>query len=783
MAKRAGFWLVACAVILACLQNIGCTGTPTGFHGVTLTPGTPQTIGAGTTLAITASVANDTSGAGVAWGTPAHGTLTGTTTTSATYNAPVVPAGQSVADTVTATSVTFPGQSASLSITVEGAPLITTTSLPGGNWGSPYSATVSGTGGVPPFSWSVSTGLTAGLSLGASNTRSVTISGTPGAQVDSNFTITMTDSTGAFDTQALTITIGAPLPLQVTTTTLPNGALNVAYPSTVLQASGGVPPFSWALTSAPATFPPGLTVASDGTISGTPTAAGTFDFTVQVTDSEPTPQQATADLSITVNDLAPLTGDYAFVFSGFRSSGGVAIAGSFTADGQGNITNGVQDFNSISGPPATQTFTGTYTLGNDGRGQLIFSSLAGSPTYAFAIDSTGSHGRMIEFDASGIRGSGQLEKRSVNTCTSNTINGNWAFGVAGQEIAAGGASAGPAVVVGSFAATPPGSPSGQGSLGPGETDASTTGGVTMRNSLSGTFQTTSQSTRCTMTVSPGSLASLTFSVYPVTSSKAFLVETDTVNSTTPFLTVGEMREQVGAPFTGAAGSTFTATSVAGLSGGAIPSGESAYVPYAAIAELIANGSGTFTMPLVQNFGGTITNDLGLNAVSGNFSTGDQFGRVDTNLTVPITPVFYVAGPNEAFCIVEASNSALLGIFEPQSAGPFTASAINGTLAYGTAAPGMAVPTDFSGAVTLANTSTTAGTVNGSQDTSTSSANTAGQTVTGTYSITDQAAGVGTLTLTAPAAFTGEFFIVSPTKLAMVSTTSGDANPVLIFLGN
>jgi hypothetical protein len=56
-------------------------------------------------------------------------------------------------------------------------------------------------------------------------------------------------------------------------------------------------------------------------------------------------------------------------------------------------------------------------------------------------------------------------------------------------------------------------------------------------------------------------------------------------------------------------------------------------------------------------------------------------------------------------------------------------------------------------------------------------------VTGTYSITDQTEGSGTLTLTAPAAFTGQFFIVSPTKLAMISTTSGDANPVLIFLGN
>jgi Putative Ig domain len=780
MAKRVGFWLVCCLVILACLQAVGCTSTPTLFHAVVLTPNTAQTIGTGTSLPITATVSNDTSGAGVTWSTPASGTLSGVTTTSATYNAPSVAPGTSVTDTVTATSVTFPAQSASLSITVQGVPLITTTSLPGGNWGSPYNATVSGAGGVPPFTWSISAGsLTTGLSLGASTTRTVTISGTPGAQANSNFTIKMQDSTGAFATQALTIAIGAPLPLQVTTTTLPNGALNVAYPSTTLQASGGVPPFTWTVTSG--NLPTGLSLAANGTITGTPTAAGTFNFTVQVTDSQSV--TATANLSITVNNLGPLNGDYAFEFSGFDSSGGVVIAGSFTADGKGNISNGVEDFNTIAGPPKNQSFTGTYTLGSDGRGQLIFSSLSGSPTYAFAIDSTGSHGRLIEFDASRIRGSGQLEKRSASTCTSNTINGNWAFGIAGQQIAISGISgAGPAVVAGSFQATPPASPGGQGSIGPGEDDSSTPQGVLPQSSLSGTFQTTSQSTRCTMTLSP-SVGNMTFSVYPVSSSEAFLVETDIVNSTTPFLIAGKMREQVGAPFLGTDGSTFTATSVAGLSGAVIPSGGTAYLPYVAIVELTPTGLGGFTMPMVENLGGTVQNAIGSNAVSGTFGTGDRFGRVNTNLLVPIEPVFYVVGPNEAFCILENVNTPVLGIFEPQSAGPFTASAINGSLALGTVAPAMVPPPDFTGAVTLANTTTTAGTVNGAQDTSTSSANTAGQTVTGTFNITDQTAGVGTLTLTAPTAFTGQFFIVSPTKLVMISTTSGDANPVLIFLGN
>src|SRR5690348_16900825 len=122
---------------------------------------------------------------------------------------------------------------------------ITSTSLPAGNFGSPYTATVTATGGSAPFMWSIESGsLTAGLSLGSSTTRSVTIAGTPTAQVDSNITIMVTDSKGSFSRQALTIAIGAPLPLAVTTTKLPGGVPNQVYAATALQASGGVPPFT-----------------------------------------------------------------------------------------------------------------------------------------------------------------------------------------------------------------------------------------------------------------------------------------------------------------------------------------------------------------------------------------------------------------------------------------------------------------------------------------------------------------------------------------------------------
>ncbi len=670
---------------------------------------------------------------------------------------------------------------------------VTSTSLPAGNVGSAYTATVNATGGVPPFMWSIASGsLTAGLSLGSSTTRSVTISGTPTAQVDSNFTIMVNDSKGSLSRQPLTIAIGAPLPLAVTTTTLPGGFPNQAYATTTLQASGGVPPFTWTITSG--NLPAGLSLASTGVISGTPTTIGTANFTVQVADSEAIPMIATADLSITVGNLGVLSGDYVFEFSGFNSGGQVVVAGSFTADGAGNITNGVEDFNTMAGPSKNQTFTGTYTLGGDKRGQLVFSSLTGSPTYAFAIDSAGAHGRLIEFDSSGIRGSGQLEQRTVNTCAFNTLTGNYAFGVTGEKTAVGGFAAGPSVVVGSFLAAPPASQAGQGAISAGEADSSDPSGVTGGTGIGGlsgnfmAFASAPQNTRCTLTLSPVNInvSSMTFSVYPVSSKEAFLVETNTVNSTTPFLTAGKMLSQTGSPFSGVAGSTFTATSVAGMVG-QFPSGSGAYVPDLALVSLTGTSSSSYNISILENRAGTVMPPFNPGSLS--FVTSDQFGRVDSGISTPISLVFYIINQNEAFAIGESLSSStpvpFFGILEPQSPSPLNlnASALNSTFVLGTSEPATSPITDISGSVALANTSSTAGTIAGTQDQGASGGNSSAQTVTGTYASLSPTAGNGTLALTAPAAFTGDFLVVSPTKILVLSTTPGDAHPVLLFLGN
>ena len=90
--------------------------------------------------------------------------------------------------------------------------------------------------------------------------------------------------------------MGPPSPLTITTSSLTAGLVGAAY-SQSLTATGGVRPYSWALSSG--TLPPGLTITSAGVIQGTPTAPGDYSFTPRVTDSLGV--SAIRQLSITIN--------------------------------------------------------------------------------------------------------------------------------------------------------------------------------------------------------------------------------------------------------------------------------------------------------------------------------------------------------------------------------------------------------------------------------------------------------------------------------------------------
>lgn len=91
--------------------------------------------------------------------------------------------------------------------------------------------------------------------------------------------------------------------LTITTTSLPDGQVGSSYSGTLI-AAGGTLPYTWAIISG--SLPDGLSLNSlTGLISGTPITPDTFTFAVQVTDSNsPTPQTASKDFSITIEDTS-----------------------------------------------------------------------------------------------------------------------------------------------------------------------------------------------------------------------------------------------------------------------------------------------------------------------------------------------------------------------------------------------------------------------------------------------------------------------------------------------
>ncbi|MGV1761868.1 beta strand repeat-containing protein, partial [Rhizobium sp. A22-96] len=211
-----------------------------------------------------------------------HGTATASGTTI-TYT-PTASYSGSDSFTYTATNTAGTSAPAAVAITVSVPTIsITTASVSGGTIGVAYSQTISTTGGTSPYTYTVTSGaLPAGLTLSSAGV----ISGTPTAGGAFNFTISARDSstgTGApfSGSRAYSMTINAPT-IAIAPATLTAGTVASAYSQTI-TASGGTSSYTYAITSG--AVPAGLSLSSAGTLSGTPTAGGTFNFTVTATDS------------------------------------------------------------------------------------------------------------------------------------------------------------------------------------------------------------------------------------------------------------------------------------------------------------------------------------------------------------------------------------------------------------------------------------------------------------------------------------------------------------------
>jgi len=292
--------------------------------------------------AFTATVSNDPKNKGVTWAItcasvtgptpvpPCGGKMSKTASASGervTYNAPnTAPQSQ---PTITVTAASDPTKTASATVTVAAAPMLASPfpTFPPGNVGTYFDISLNGNwvgGGTAPTVWNLKSGaLPPGLTLNAGTGE---ISGIPRAVNTSIAVITMKDS----GTPPLSVdvpssfAIGPILPLAMNPSSgaLPDGTAGVAYNKTCIwafhychygvdvHASGGFQPyaFSWAAAER-SSLVPGLTLqtlscsgpCAFGSITGTPTTAGTYTFVVTAADAEIPPKKVTAQYTILVH--------------------------------------------------------------------------------------------------------------------------------------------------------------------------------------------------------------------------------------------------------------------------------------------------------------------------------------------------------------------------------------------------------------------------------------------------------------------------------------------------
>lgn len=201
---------------------------------------------------------------------------------------------------------------------------ITTTSLPAPSLGQLYRQSIVTSGGTAPFGFSVIAGaLPPGLSLSATTGL---IDGTPSMAGSYAFTLRVVDGASQTADQAYTLTVSAPQPLSLSSVVLPTPALYAAY-SQALQAQGGKAPYGYRLLGG--ALPTGLALNANGTVAGSPLQAGTFTFTVQVSDA--TDAVASAQFSLQVASAITLASastarDYTLPLNSILSGGPYSLA-------------------------------------------------------------------------------------------------------------------------------------------------------------------------------------------------------------------------------------------------------------------------------------------------------------------------------------------------------------------------------------------------------------------------------------------------------------------------
>ena len=720
-----------------------------------------------------------------------------------------------------------------------------TAPLPLGTVDGNYSASVSNntTGGVSPLSWTFSNpavvpaGGLAGLPPGlVPNTSTGLITGIPTDQSHAvppvtypqtyYFNVQVQDSALPAPGQIapalpalFSITIQSPPPLSITTQgpTLTTGTTATGY-STSLQATGGIPaqpltglpPYTWTIIQGQ--LPAGLILSSNsngtGGITGVPVLVSNTPptpFTVQVADSRvdpitgnPAPDTATATFTIPVTagnlNNALIKGTYSFLFNGFDTDGAVGIVGQITADGNGNITAGMQDSNRVSGVASgasAATITGTYVMDANGDGhgtmQLITTYGQNAPLttdYDLVVDSGGNihyfenYTTTTNTDAKHTHGEGVMKFVAASSFAPKSFSGNYAFEFPGVDLT--GKRAALAGVV---------QADGNNAIASGTGDLNDGGTYNSQFSLAGDFSLASGNRGAvSMTFALGNAPQVTlnFVFYFVSSSDLFFLECDSTSTTgtcgvgtpTKYQLAGEMILQQ--PST-----VFNQTVLQGVSvasGTGLNSGNSSI--YAGLLTApVCDGHTGVTLTADQNSGGTISTPSysGTCTITLNGRTAFSLAGAGNPAPASRVAVGYLTGPGQGF-LLGSDAAVTTGQLGQQSDAPFANTSVAGGYTLSAPFPGEKSVKNVLGQANADGAGNITGNVDEIDPTGATAAN-LGKPLTATLTgPASNGRGIFTPTGTVPPGFpvSSILYVMSPGSFLLVSSDPADTNPQLMF---
>jgi len=498
------------------------------------------------------------------------------------------------------------------------------------------------------------------------------------------------------------------------------------------------------------------------TVTFTPTAAGDR-VALLVIDGDGGNQSIVSLTGIgttatTGSDNTKLSGQYAFLFSGFNSAGPVSVIGSFTADGNGNLIAGNTDVTINGSTKTNQGLTqSTYSVDANNLGSMTLNTAVNFPagnlsfTFSFALDSFSSStgeadgGSFVESASTDRAGTGFFVKQDPEAFSNASITGGYAFGLAGPQ------GIDENVALGRFTAS-------GGSLSAGHIDliGFGTGGLQPDQPFTGTYSVDS-SGRGQATLNIAGQNPLNLISYTVSSSESLWMEAGGTGAT------GTILQQSGGPFTA---SSLNGTSVFGASGFTVAGND------VTVGEIQFDGNGNVSGTNDENyFGLSFSNE----PITGTYTVDSNgLGRGVINEGAgPGLSNFYLVSPGRGF-IISGNDSLELGAFEPQTGWPFSNASLSGSYALGTLPLLLSSGTSFaSGLLSADGVGTLSGTL---------AMKAGSQAFTGTYSVS--ANGRVTL-LIAPTSGSPSnlvFYFASPSKGLGVQTENfGPAtSPVIVI---